>query len=141
MAIINLRDIYPHYEGDSFVEIPDDVLKVIEDCERREKAYKRYLRYYKVCSLDDSTKLTIEHEIMDTPQTPDEAYNKKMMIVFLHRAIKQLPEKQAERICLHFFYGLNFTEIAKVEGVDESTVRKSIGRGLHMMRNFLKSFF
>ena len=48
MALINIRSLYPFYKCDCFIEIPDDVLNVIRDCNRAEKAYQRKLRYHKV---------------------------------------------------------------------------------------------
>ena len=141
MTRVNLRDLYPHYKGDAFVEIPDNVLEVIEDCERKEKAYKRYLRYYNVFSLDDNNQLKAEYQNVSASLSPHETYEKKAMAAFLHRAMEQLSETQAKRIYVHFFLGLNYAEIAKAENVDESAVRASIGRGLRKMRKFLNGFF
>ena len=32
MAIINLRDFYPYYTADSFIEVPDKVAEAMAEC-------------------------------------------------------------------------------------------------------------
>ena len=140
MARINLRDIYPHYKGDSFVDIPNEILKEIEDCERKEKTYRRYLRYYNVLLLGD-VELCNEHELFDMSYVPHDVYEKTTMSAFLHRAVAQLPDKQAKRIYAHFFLGMSNSEIARAEDVDESSVRESIGSGLRKLKKILNDIF
>ena len=45
MAIINLRDFYPYYTADSFIEVPDEVAEAMAEFDRREAAYR--LRTYR----------------------------------------------------------------------------------------------
>jgi len=142
MAKINLRDLYPYYIGDSSIEIPDDVLKEIKDCEREEKTYQRYLRRYNVTeTIDGENASEIEHMILDKPLTPYEEYERKQIIMFLHAAIAKLPDKQAKRIYAHFFLCMSYTEIAMSEGVGEYTVRESIRSGLRNLSKILKNIF
>ena len=56
MTNVNLRHLYPHYKGDNFIEIPDEVIAEIESCEHEKEAYKRYLRFHKVMPILDSIK-------------------------------------------------------------------------------------
>ena len=141
MAKVNLRDLYPHYKGDSFIEIPDEVLAEIEACEREEEAYKRYLRYHKVMQIVDSVKLQkIEADAVDKPPMPHEIMEQRFMEVVLYMAINQLPDKQAKRIYAHYFLGMSKTEIAKAEGVREATVRESINGGLQNLKKYLNFF-
>ena len=72
---------------------------------------------------------------------PDEAYDKKIVQMFLYRAISQLPDKQAKRIYAHFFLGLSFSAIAKAENVSEVAILNSINRGVQKLRNYLTSIF
>ena len=140
MARINLRDIYPHYKGDTFVDIPDEILKEIEDYERKEKAYRRYLRYYNVILLSDIEQCNA-HEILDISFSPHDVYEQNTISTFLYRAVSQLPDKQAKRIFAHFFLSMSNVDIARAEGVDESSVRESIKSGLRKLKKILNDAF
>ena len=141
MANVNLRDLYPHYKGDSFIEIPDEVLAEIKACEREEETYSRYLRYHKVTLTLNGDTQSIEAEIIRKPITPHEALDHKITTMLLHKAIAELPDKQAKRIYAHFILGMSKTEIAITEGVNERAVRDSIKYGLQNMKKNLKRFF
>lgn len=53
MAKINLRDFYPFYNSDFFVEIPDEIKDVLLEAERLEQNYIRRRFYNKAhYSLD-----------------------------------------------------------------------------------------
>ena len=142
MALINIRSLYPFYKCDCFIEIPDDVLKAIIDCNRAEKAYQRKLRYHKVKTetLDTENADAVTMQVMDKPLTPYEVFVHKQITSLLHAAISKLPNKQAKRIYAHFFLYMSFTEIANAEGVDEKVVRVAIQRGLQKLRKYLISF-
>jgi len=139
MALINIRSLYPFYKCDCFIEISDDVLKAIMDCNRAEKAYQRKLRYHNVktetLNAENVDDITIR--IMDKPLTPYEIYAHKQMTSLLHAAITKLPSKQAKRIFAHFFLDMSYAEIARSEGVDESTVHESVKRGLRNLQKNL----
>ena len=142
MATINLRDIYPYYNGDVFVDIPDEVLDVMEDCERKEEAYKRYLRYHKVTlALDADNARHIEADVLDKPKTPHEIIDGKVTSMLLHQAITQLPDKQAKRIYAHYLLGISKADIALAEGVSVQIVRRSIINGIKSIRKNLMSKF
>lgn len=55
MTIINLRDSYPFYTMDYFIEVPDEVAAAIHEFDRREAAYR--LRTYRHKAL----KLAFSH--------------------------------------------------------------------------------
>ncbi len=40
MAIINLRDYYPFYTSDCFMEVPEDVVEMFKEFDRKEAAYR-----------------------------------------------------------------------------------------------------
>ena len=53
MAIINLRDFYPYYTMDSFIEVPDEVAEAMAEFDRKEAAYRlRTYRHKAYYSLD-----------------------------------------------------------------------------------------
>ena len=41
MAIINLRDYYPFYTSDCFMEVSDEVAEMFKEFDRKEAAYER----------------------------------------------------------------------------------------------------
>jgi hypothetical protein len=55
MAKINLRDYYPFYSSDFFVEIPDEISAALLEAERLEKNYI-YRRFYNKASYEPKTK-------------------------------------------------------------------------------------
>lgn len=50
MKVINLRDIYPHYTQDCFVEVTDEVADLFSEFDHKEAAYRlrtyRHKAYY-----------------------------------------------------------------------------------------------
>lgn len=140
MKIINLKDYYPFYTQDTFVDVPDELLVILEESAKAEAAYERKkFRYKAHYSLDRGD--GIEHDILFVSLSPDEIYERKLTSQQLHAAIASLPDKQAKRIYAHYFMGMSKTAIAKSEGVSEKAVRIGIERGLHTIEKYLKSFF
>jgi len=53
MKVINLRDIYPHYTQDCFVEVTDEVADLFSEFDHKEAAYRlRTYRHKAYYSLD-----------------------------------------------------------------------------------------
>ena len=50
MAIINLRDYYPFYTSDCFMEVSEEVAEMFKEFDRKEAAYRlrtyRHKAYY-----------------------------------------------------------------------------------------------
>lgn len=71
MTKINLRDYYPFYTEDYFIEVDDKIAELLRQFDIREASYQRYVRRYKAYySLDVEN--GIENSILLTVQTPDE---------------------------------------------------------------------
>ena len=139
MAIINLRDYYPFYTSDYFMEVPEDVVEMFKEFDRKEAAYRlRTYRHKAYYSLDRND--GIEHEALFVAFSPYELYERKVTIQELYTAISRLPDKQAKRIYAHFILGLTKQDIARAEGVDEKVVRLAIERGLRNLEKILKKF-
>lgn len=138
MTIINLRDIYPFYTSDCFMEVPDEVATAMAEFDRKEAAYRlrtyRHRAYYSL-DRDDG----IEHEAVFVALSPHEIYERKVTMQELHAAIASLPDKQAKRIYAHFILGMSKSDIARAEGVNEKVVRLAIERGLRNMEKYLKN--
>ena len=138
MKVINLRDIYPHYTQDCFVEVTDEVADLFSEFDHKEAAYRlRTYRYKAYYSLDRND--GIEHEALFVALSPHELYERKVTMQELHAAISRLPNKQAKRIYAHFILGMSVTDIARAEGVAKSRVSDSILRGLRNMEKILRN--
>lgn len=138
MTIINLRNYYPFYTTDCFMEVPDEVAEAMAEFDRKEAAYRlRTYRHKAYYSLDRED--GIEHSVLFVALSPCEIYERKVTMKELHAAIASLPDKQAKRIYAHFILGMSKTDIARAEGVNEKVVRLAIERGLRNMEKFLKN--
>jgi len=138
MTRINLRDYYPFYAFDLFVDIPDEVAAALAEAERRERNYLHRLVYNKAFySLDAGD--GIEHEALFVSLSPCEVYERKVTTEQLYAAIDALPGKQGRRLYAHYILGIPQTEIARVEGVGITAVNNSIERGLKNIEDFLKN--
>ena len=139
MAIINLRDYYPFYTSDCFMEVSEEVAEMFKEFDRKEAAYRlRTYRHKAYYSLDRDDGL--EHEAVFVSLSPHELYERKISMQELHAAISSLPDKQAKRIYAHFILGMTKKDIAWAEGVDEKVVRVAIERGLKNLEKYLKKF-
>ena len=56
----------------------------------------------------------------------------------LHKAINKLTETQKRRIKYYYFDDMKFSDIARVEECDESSVRESIYAGIEKLKKILK---
>ncbi len=138
MAIINLRDYYPFYTSDCFMEVSEEVAEMFKEFDRKEAAYRlRTYRHKAYYSLDRDDGL--EHEAVFVALSPHELYERKVTMQELHAAIASLPDKQAKRIYAHFILGMTKQDIARAEGVHEKVVRVAIERGLRRLEKILKN--
>ena len=74
MKKVNLRDFYPdYYKNDYIIDVPDEVLKAMEDADKAERAYNRRVYYHKAqYSLDRGD--CIENEAALVVLSPYELY-------------------------------------------------------------------
>ena len=152
MANINLRDLYPEYERNCYVEVPDvdleafvaamtkEIADVHFEFERKDHAYHERRRYHRAYySLDAGD--GIENEAVQFAPSPEEIFMDKLSRSEIHTALAVLSEPQRRRIEAHIIDGKSKYEIARAEGVDESTVRESIEHGLRKLRKNLNDYF
>ncbi len=139
MKRINLKDYYSFYDYDFFVEVTDKLAELLKLFGRKDHAdYERCRVYRAYYSLDAND--GIERDFTLLVMSPEEIYQRKMSYKELYAAINSLPEKQAKRIYAHFFLSLSKAEIARIEGVNKSTITRSIEQALKRIENFLKNF-
>ena len=94
MAIINLRDYYPFYTSDCFMEVSEEVAEMFKEFDRKEAAYRlRTYRHKAYYSLDRDDGL--EHEAVFVALSPHELYERKVTMQELHAAISSLPARAA----------------------------------------------
>ena len=138
MTTINLRDYYPFYTSDCFIEVSEEIAAMFREADRKEAACRlRTYRHKAYYSLDRGD--GIEHEAIFFALSPNEIYERKVSMKELHAAMSSLPNKQAKRIYAHFILGMSVTDIARAEGVAKSRVSDSIRRGLRNMEKILKN--
>ncbi len=140
MKKINLREHYPFYDNDFFMEVSDKLADLMKLSNRKDHAdyeYRRFHRAYYSLDANDG----VEKDMILLVLSPEELYERKLSRQELCAAVNSLPEKQAKRIYAHFILGMSKAEIARIEGVSKVTVTQFIDRALKNMENFFKKFF
>ncbi len=137
MAKINLRDFYPWYTHDEFVEVPDVIAAELLADRRYHKSHAQRMRRNKAFySLDaeDGIETAAVVKMNGNPEAMLEIMDLHCRIC---RALNSLPAKQGRRIEAHYIRGKSQKEIAEAEGVAKSSVCESITRGLRAMKKHL----
>lgn len=138
MKRINLKDFYPFYQEDCFIDLPTEIAELLQRDKAKEATYRRKLRYHNAYfSLDRND--GIEKRIVFKSYSPEEIYERKITCEQLHAAMETLTDKQAKRLYAHFFLGLSKSEIARNEGVDCCHIVRSINLALKKIGRYLKS--
>lgn len=136
MKEINLRKYYPNYTHDAMVKVPDEVAELLQELTRAEDAQRiRTYRHKAMYSLE------LINEIREFPAEgplPEEILEQSNMRELLYRGLQSLPEKQRSRLIAYYFLGMSKAEIAHAEGSEETSVRKSIQRGLTSLKKFFE---
>ena len=137
MATINLRNFYPWYTHDEFVEVPDVIVGELFADRRYEKTQERITRRYKVHSLDAdySTEAMASVHSSDNPEAVLGMMERHCSLC---RALNSLPEAQGRRIEARYLLGMTQKEIADADGVSEEAVSKAIEKGLKAMRKYFQ---
>lgn len=138
MSKVNLRELYPFYCEDCYIEVADSIVKAIREMERSEEAYMRkVLRYKAYYSLDRAD--NIECDAVVKIVTPEEHYEKKVISEQLYEAMGELPLKQVRRIYAHYYLHMTYSSIARIEGVRRDVIRDSIQAGLKALAKRIKN--
>jgi RNA polymerase sigma-70 factor (ECF subfamily) len=140
MTKINLRDIYPWYTKDEFIEISDDAATVIFEDLRRENAYRRKMYRHKANYAID-WQAEAEFEIDDKNISPLEIMIEKLDKQLLYAAIAKLTDKQAKRLYAFFFLDMNIDDIARAEGVSKQSVYESLTSAAKKLKKSLSKTY
>jgi RNA polymerase sigma-70 factor (ECF subfamily) len=140
MATINLRDFYPWYTHDEFVDVPDVIAGELFADKRYEKIHKQRIRRNKaIYSLDAEDGIEASATVHPT-NSPDAVMEKKEQRCRICCALNSLPEIQGRRVDAHYLVGKSRREIAAAEGVSESAVNAAIEKGLTAMKKYLINY-
>ena len=140
MKTINLRDFYPWYTHDEFVEVSDEVAAELLADKKYEQAHERQIYRYKAHYTLDAENGIEASAVVHSTDDPEAIFDMMERHCNLCCALNSLPEIQGRRIEAHFVFGMSQQEIADKEGVCVSSVNESIKRGLRAMKNFLINF-
>ena len=139
VTTINLRDYYPWYIEDQYIEVSDEVAAELRADKLYEAAYqRRIVRNKAQYSLDCDD--GIEYSACLHEPTPQELLNRVELFTHLWNALNSLPEMQDVRVEAHLILGKSYRQIAREQGVDKSAVRHSVKSGKAAMRKYLKKF-
>ena len=140
MTTINLKDFYYWYIQDQFIEVSEEVAEALRASVRYEAAYQRRLTRHKAqYSLDCED--GIEYSACLHEPSPQELMDRKELFFRLWNALNSLPEIQGRRVDAHLILGKSYRQIAREEGVDKSTIRRSVERGKEQMKKYLRKNF
>ena len=138
MKEINLREYYPFYNMDVYLEVSDEIAGQLDRFKLDEEAHRvRVLRAKAYFSLDRGD--GIEQDALQKPPQPLELILKAEQAARLDSALRSLSDCQRRRILAFYLDGESKAKIAKRENVNESAVRKSICTGLAALKKFLNA--
>ena len=138
MKEINLREYYPFYNMDVYLEVPDEIAGQLDRFKLDEEAHRvRVLRAKAYFSLDRGD--GIEKDALQKPPQPLELILKAEQAERLNAALRSLSERQRRRLLAFYLDGKSKSQIARGENVNESAVRKSIRAGLTALKKFLNA--
>lgn len=133
MKTINLKELYPYYTQDSFIEVSDEIADLFIEFRREEVARQVYeFRHKAYYSLEYNRDLK-----RGIGFTPEQILEQREFTRNLYYALNDLSDVQAHRIYLHFFYNMSVTEIAVKERVKQSAVSQSILCGIKNLKNIV----
>ena len=137
MTTINLKDFYPWYTHDEYIEVSDEVAAELRSDKLYEAAFqRRVIRNKAQYSLDCDD--GIEYSACLSEPTPQELVERMERFCALWNALNTLPETQGCRVDACIILGKSYREVAETEGVHKSTVQESVRSGLENMRKYLK---
>jgi len=115
------------------LEVSIEVKSLLTQADRqirsqRRQDRRRHTEY--IDGLTDTTMIIPQEDFADLMDRMD-SYKR------LYTAIDTLPEAQRRRLCLYYFTGLNYRQIAEIEGVNQGTVAHSVERAKKALAKLL----
>ncbi len=139
MKEINLREYYPFYNMDVYLEVSDEIAGQLDRFKLDEEAHRvRVLRAKAYFSLNRGD--GIEKDALQKPPQPLELILKAEQAERLDTALRSLSDRQRRRLLTFYLDGKSKSQIAREEGVSENSIRESIQSGLTCLKKTLKNF-
>ena len=139
MTTINLKDHYPWYTEDTFMEVPEEVAAFLDEDRRLQINYAQYIRDNKAFySLDAGD--GIEADALVNPEQPDAALERMELERTMREALAQLTPTQKRRLLAHVIDGTSQSQIAAKENTTQPAVYKSIRKGISFLKKTLRNF-
>ena len=117
------------------INVPAPVGELLEELDRQARSQKRKDRRYLdfVESVDELDPVNAQPQ-EDTAALiiRIDSYNR------LYAAIEKLPELQRRRLLQYFVEGLNYRQIAELEGVTITAIGRAVERALFTLKKLLK---
>ncbi len=139
MVTINLRDYYPWYTQDEFVDVEDEVAAALLADKRYKRTHARQRRRNKVYALDAGDGMEAR-SIVSYDDSPERVLAMMERRCQICQALNSLPEIQAQRMEAYCVFGISQRDIANAEGVTKGAVSISITRGLAAMKKYYEKF-
>ena len=140
MTTINLRELYPWYTEDTFIEVSDEVAAFLEEDKRLQINYAQYIRDNKAFDSRDAGD-GIEADALNRPEQPDEALERMELERTMREALAQLTETQRRRLLASVLDKMTAVEISAAESVSKASVGESINRAIVRLEKILREFF
>ena len=138
MTTINLKDHYPWYTEDTFMEVPEEVAAFLDEDRRLQINYAQYIRDNKAFySLDVGD--GIEADALVKPEQPDAALERMELERTMREALAQLTPTQKRRLLAHVIDGTSQSQIAAKENTTQPAVYKSIRKGISFLKKTLRN--
>ena len=145
MQTINLKQYYPFFTEDTFVEVSDEIVEAFLLDKRAEAARERKMYRYKAfysLDCDDG----IENAAIGWAQpSPEDCLMEKEaqaeyaeLLRRLYEAISSLTPTQARRVHARYILGMKVKDIAEMEGVNPARVSRCIHGGLRRLRKYFE---
>lgn len=139
MTTINLKDFYPWYSHDEYIEVSEEVASELRADKLHEAAHqRRIVRNKAQYSLDCDD--GIEYSACLHEPTPQELLERMDQFCALWNALNTLPEIQGRRVDARVILDKSYREVAEAEGVSKTSVQESVKCGLENMRKYLKKY-
>lgn len=137
MITINLKDFYPWYGSDEYIDIPEEVALELFADKRYEAAHERKMKRRKVISFSDYGDKTWELADQTVPD-PHRIAELRELLKNILEMLDVLSDAQARRIRAHIILEMTLAETAELEKVSTSAVHSSVQKGLKTIRQKLE---
>ena len=137
MTTINLRELYPWYTEDTFIEVSDEVAAFLEEDKRLQINYAQYIRdnraFYSLDAGDG-----IEADALNLPEQPDEALERMELERLLKEALAQLTPAQRRAVCSFSLKDDPSLKLRPAKVLLKAQCAEAIHADWRNLRNFLK---